>query len=318
MNAMVGIRGSDSIERRMRGALEPWELVGNTPLLRMRGISERLRGVEVYAKAEWFNPGGSVKDRPALNMILEGERSGQLTRDKVILDATSGNTGIAYGWIGAARGYKVKLALPQNASDERKKILRVYGVELVLTSPLEGSDGAIRAARRLYAEDPERYFYPDQYNNPANWRAHYETTAVEIWEQTAGRITHFIAGLGTSGTFVGVSRRLKELNPDIRCISFQPDSPFHGLEGMKHMASAIVPGIYDPTIADDDYEISTEAAHMHARRLGREEGLLVGISAGAAMAAALKLANSIDSGVIVTIFPDSADKYLSERFWDEP
>src|ERR1051325_632270 len=288
MDATVGMRSNEAFGRRMRAALEPWELVGNTPLLRLRHIAAQARGVEIYAKAEWFNPGGSVKDRPALSMILEGERTGQLTRDKIILDATSGNTGIAYGWIGAARGYRVKLALPQNASEERKKILRTYGVEMVLTSPLEGSDGAIREARRLYAENPDLYFYPDQYNNPANWRAHYETTAPEIWEQTEGRITHFVAGLGTSGTFVGVSRRLKERNPNIQCISFQPDSPFHGLEGMKHMATAIVPGIYDATIADAELEISTETAHALARQMGRDAGLLVGVSAGAALAASLE------------------------------
>ena len=317
MDATVSMRSNEAFERRRRAALEPWELVGNTPLLRLRHITAQARGVEIYAKAEWFNPGGSVKDRPALSMILEGERTGRLTRDRVILDATSGNTGIAYGWLGAARGYRVKLALPQNASEERKKILRTYGVELVLTSPLEGSDGAIREARRLYAENPDLYFYADQYNNPANWRAHYETTALEIWEQTAGRITHFVAGLGTSGTFVGTSRRLKELNPNIQCISFQPDSPFHGLEGLKHMATAIVPGIYDTGIADAEIEVSTEAAHEYARRLGREEGLLVGISAGAALAAALNVASRLESGVVVTVFPDSGDKYLSDRFWDD-
>ena len=272
--------------RRARSPMEAWELVGNTPLLKLRNITAHLSKVEIYAKAEWFNPGGSVKDRPALSMILDGERSGKLSSEKIILDATSGNTGIAYAWIGAARGYRVKLALPQNASEERKRILTSYGAELVLTSPLEGSDGAIREARRLFAENPDLYFYPDQYNNPANWRAHYETTAVEIWEQTAGRVTHFVAGLGTSGTFIGTSRRLKALNPEIKTVSFQPDSPFHGLEGMKHMASAIVPGIYDPTVADEDYEISTEAAHEYTRRLGREEGLLVGVSSGAALACA--------------------------------
>jgi len=297
--------------------LEAWELVGNTPLVRLRNILPRSRSVEIYAKAEWFNPGGSVKDRPALNMILEGERSGLLTPDKTILDATSGNTGIAYAWIGAARGYKVKLALPQNASEERKRILRSYGAELVMTSPLEGSDGAIREARRLYSESPDLYFYADQYNNPANWKAHYETTALEIWEQTGSRITHFVAGLGTSGTFVGTSRRLKELNPEIKAISFQPDSPFHGLEGLKHMETAIVPGIYDPATADQNIEISTEAAHRYARELGRREGLLVGISAGAALACALKVANTLEEGVIVTVFPDGGDKYLSERFWDQ-
>jgi cysteine synthase B len=248
-------------------------------------------------------------------MILEGERTGRLDPGKIILDATSGNTGIAYSWIGAARGYRVKLALPRNASEERKQILSAYGAELVLTSPLEGSDGAIREARRLYAEDPEAYFYPDQYNNAANWQAHYETTAPEIWEQTAGRVTHFVAGLGTSGTFVGTSRRLKELKPAIKAISFQPDSPFHGLEGLKHMATAIVPGIYDPSIADENYEIGTEEAQHWTRELGRREGLLVGVSAGAALACALKVALKVRSGVIVTVFPDAGDKYLSERFW---
>jgi cysteine synthase B len=317
MDVKEGLNVSESAGRRMSRALEAWELVGNTPLLRLRNIAARSGGVEIFVKAEWFNPGGSVKDRPALGMILDGERRGRLTAGKIILDATSGNTGIAYAWIGAARGYKVKLALPQNASGERKHILRAYGAELVLTSPLEGSDGAIREARRLYEENPGLYFYPDQYNNPANWRAHYDTTAREIWEQTGGRVTHFIAGLGTSGTFVGVSRRLKELNPAIKVISFQPDSPFHGLEGLKHMETAIVPGIYDPAVADESYEISTEAAHEYTRRLGRQEGLLVGISSGAALACALKVAASLDEGVIVTVFPDGGDKYLSERFWDE-
>jgi S-sulfo-L-cysteine synthase (O-acetyl-L-serine-dependent) len=317
MDATASTKTIEAILRRARAPMEAWELVGNTPLLRLRNITARSNNVEIYAKAEWFNPGGSVKDRPALNMILEGERSGLLSQHKIILDATSGNTGIAYAWIGAARGYGVKLALPQNASEERKRILTSYGAELVLTSPLEGSDGAIREARRLYAENPDLYFYPDQYNNPANWQAHYETTALEIWEQTSGRITHFIAGLGTSGTFVGASRRLKELNREIKVISFQPDSPFHGLEGMKHMASAIVPGIYDSTIADEDYEINTEEAHEYTRRLGKQEGLLVGVSSGAALACALKVAESIESGVIVTVFPDAGDKYLSERFWDE-
>jgi cysteine synthase B len=308
---------SSSRARRFREPLEASELVGNTPLLRLRNIAPRSSRVEIYAKAEWFNPGGSVKDRPALSMILDGERTGRLNKDKIILDATSGNTGIAYAWIGATRGYRVKLALPQNASEERKRILKSYGAELVLTSPLEGSDGAIREARLLYAENPDLYFYADQYNNPANWRAHYETTANEIWEQTSGRVTHFIAGLGTSGTFVGTSRRLKELNPAIKLISFQPDSPFHGLEGLKHMETAIVPGIYDSTLADENYEISTEEAHEYTRSLGRGEGLLVGVSAGAALACALRVASKIESGVIVTVFPDAGDKYLSERFWDE-
>lgn len=316
MDARADLYVDDNFLRRLRGPMEAWELIGNTPLIKLRNIAPPARDVEIYAKAEWFNPGGSVKDRPALSMILDGEQTGRLTPGKVILDATSGNTGIAYAWIGAARGYKVKLALPQNASEERKRILRAFGAELVLTNPLEGSDGAIREARRLYSESPDLYFYPDQYNNPANWQAHYQGTALEIWQQTAGRITHFIAGLGTSGTFVGTSRRLKELNPEIKVISFQPDSPFHGLEGLKHMATAIVPGIYDQSLADEDHEISTEQAHEYARLLGKREGLLAGISAGAALGCALKVASKIKSGVIVTVFPDGGDKYLSDRFWD--
>ena len=314
MSSVSRKTGKDGLAERATGALEAWELVGNTPLLKLHNLGPK-SNVELYAKAEWFNPGGSVKDRPALNMILDGERTGRLTPGKIILDATSGNTGIAYAWIGAARGYKVKLALPQNASEERKQILHAYGAELVLTSPLEGSDGAIREAQRIYAENTDLYFYPDQYGNPANWRAHYETTAIEIWEQTRGRITHFVAGLGTSGTFVGTTRRLKELNPNIRAISFQPDSPFHGLEGLKHMPTAIVPAIYDSSLADENVEVSTEDAHRYARLLGRREGLLAGISAGAALACALQVAESLSSGVVVTVFPDGGDKYLSERFW---
>jgi cysteine synthase B len=310
------MRSASNLPRRESGPKEAWELVGNTPLLRFKNISAHAQNVEVYAKAEWFNPGGSVKDRPALNIIVEGERSGKLDKTKTILDATSGNTGIAYAWIGAARGYRVKLALPQNASEERKRILRSYGAELILTSPLEGSDGAIREAQRLYSQEPDLYFYADQYNNPANWQSHYNTTALEIWEQTGGRITHFVAGLGTSGTFMGTTRRLKELNPDLKAISFQPDSPFHGLEGLKHMSSAIVPGIYDSSVADQNFEISTEEAHHFAREMGKREGLLVGVSAGAAVASALKVASTLSSGVVVTVLPDSGDKYLSERFWD--
>lgn len=292
------------------------ELIGNTPLIKLEKLSKRL-GVEVYGKAEWYNPGGSVKDRPALNMILDGERTGKLTKGKTILDATSGNTGIAYACIGAARGYRVELCLPQNASPERKRILRAYGAELVLTSPYEGTDGAIREARRRYAESPDKYFYPDQYNNPANWQAHYQTTASEIWRQTQGRLTHFIAGLGTSGTFVGTSRRLRELNPEIRFISVQPDTAFHGLEGMKHMASAIVPGIYDPSIADENLDISTEAAYRMVKRLAREEGLFVGISSGAAVTACEIVAGRVRSGLFVTILCDDGSKYLSEKFWEE-
>jgi cysteine synthase B len=293
------------------------ELVGGTPLLELPNISAEIPGIRIFGKAEWRNPGGSVKDRPALWMIRAGEASGSLTRDKTILDATSGNTGIAYAWIGAALGYKVKLCMPKNASEERKKILRAYGVDFVLTDPGEGSDGAIREARKLYAEDPEQYFYPDQYSNPANPRSHYESTGPEIWEQTNGEVTHFVAGLGTSGTFVGTASRLKEYNPEIQVVSFEPDSPFHGLEGMKHMGSAIVPSIYNPTIADQNRGTATEDAYEMVRRVAREEGILIGISAGAAVATALQVAREVESGVIVTILCDGADKYLSESFWEE-
>lgn len=296
------------------------EHIGNTPLLRLERTGRDFPQVAFYAKAEWFNPGGSVKDRPALHMIREGQRSGALHPGKTILDSTSGNTGIAYAMIGAALGYPVKLCLPANASAERKRILHAYGTDVVLTPADQGSDGAIRRVREIYAQDPARYFYPDQYSNPANWRAHYQTTAPEIWEQTRGRITHFVAGLGTSGTFVGAARRLKQLNPAIRCISLQPDSAFHGLEGWKHMASAIVPAIYDPSIADADLPVRTEHAYAAARRLAREEGLLASPSAGGALAGCLAVARALppgDPAVIVTIFPDAADKYLSERFWEE-
>src|SRR6195952_1220520 len=289
--------------------------IGDTPLLRLGRLTAGLPGIEIYGKAEYFNPGGSVKDRPALNMILEGEKAGLLTPDKVILDATSGNTGIAYAMVGAARGYQVKLCLPDNASPERKMILRALGAELILTDPLEGTDGAIREARRLHAAEPGKYFYPDQYSNEGNWRAHYDTTGPEIIEQTSGRLTHFVAGLGTSGTFVGTGRRLRQFNPSIRLISFQPSGPFHGLEGLKHMASAMVPEIYDQTLADEDLRVDSEQAYLMVRRLAREEGLLAGISSGAAVAAMLEVAARIDRGVIVTVFPDGAEKYLNESFW---
>ena len=289
------------------------DLIGRTPLVRLHRFEPP--HVELYAKAEWQNPGGSVKDRAAARMILEGEASGALKPGLTIVDATSGNTGIAYAMVGAARGYKVKLCLPENASEERKLILRAFGAELILTDPLEGTDGAIREVRRLVATEPDRYFYPDQYSNASNWRAHFETTGPEIIEQTAGRVTHFVAGLGTSGTFMGTGRALKAFNPAIRLISFQPDSPFHGLEGLKHMATAMVPAIYDPSLADEDTGVSTESAHECVRRLAREEGLLVGISSGAALAAALQVARRIERGVVVMIFPDGAEKYLSESFW---
>lgn len=296
------------------------ERIGKTPLLRLERIGAEFPNVEFYAKAEWFNPGGSVKDRPALNMIQQGERTGALRPGKTILDATSGNTGIAYAMIGAAKGYPVRLCLPVNASIERKRIVAAYGAELEFTPAEEGSDGAIRRARTIYAADPDRYFYPDQYGNPANWQAHYQSTAPEIWEQTCERITHFVAGLGTSGTFVGVARRLKELNPRIRAISLQPDSAFHGLEGWKHMATAMVPSIYDPSVADDDLAVRTEDAYRLVKRLAREEGLLVSPSSAAALAGCFQVAKSLareEHAVLVTVFPDAGDKYLSERFWDE-
>lgn len=289
--------------------------IGNTPLVEIRRILPPGR-VRILAKLEGFNPGGSVKDRAAYNMIRTAEEQGLLRPGRTLIDSTSGNTGIAYAMIGAARGYEVLLAMPANASIERKKILRAYGARIRLTDPLEGSDGAIREIRRLYRESPEKYFYPDQYSNDANWRAHYETTAMEIYRQTNGEVTHFVAGLGTSGTFVGATRRLKELNPRIQAISFLPDSPFHGLEGLKHMPTALVPAIYDPDLADLNLEISTEAGQQMVLRLAREEGIFAGISAGAALAAALEVARNLDQGVIVAIFPDSGDKYLSEEFWE--
>jgi cysteine synthase B len=291
------------------------DLIGRTPLVRLHRFERETPGVELWAKAEWQNPGGSVKDRAAARMILEGEESGALTPDRLILDATSGNTGIAYAMVGAARGYQVKLCLPDNASPERKLILRAFGADLVLTDPLEGTDGAIREARRLKATDPDRYFYPDQYSNDANWRAHYDTTGPEIIEQTSGRLTHFVAGLGTSGTFIGTGRRLRKFNPAIKLISFQPSGPFHGLEGLKHMESAIVPGIYDPSVADEDLRVESERAYEMVRRLAREQGLLGGISSGAALAAAMEVARRLDRGVVVTVFPDGAEKYLTEKFW---
>ena len=291
--------------------------VGHTPLFPLRRIGAKFPQVEIYAKAEWFNPSGSVKDRAAREIILNAERSGELTPDKILLDATSGNMGIAYATLGAARGYRVTLTLPANASRERIVTLQALGVDLRLTDPLEGTDGAQREARSIYATNPDRYFYADQYNNPANWQAHYRTTGPEVWEQTEGRLTHFVAGLGTSGTLMGTGRRLKAWNPDIELIAVQPDSPLHGLEGLKHMATAIVPGIFDRSVPDRTLLINTEETFAMAKRLAREEGLFVGISAAAAALAATKIAAQIERGVIVTIFPDSALKYLSERFWSE-
>jgi len=295
--------------------------IGNTPLLRLAKLDAEFPGIEIHAKAEFFNPGGSVKDRAALNMIQDGERTGRLTHGKVLLDATSGNTGIAYAMIGAIKGYKVKLCLPANASHERKQILKAYGAEMLFSDPGEGSDGAIRLCREVYEQNPDAYFYPDQYNNPANWQAHYHGTAVELLEQTGGAITHFVACMGTSGTFMGNSRRLKHELPGIQCISAQPSSGFHGLEGLKHMPTAIVPGIYDPTIADENLWIETEDAYRMTRWLGKHEGVLAGMSSGAnvhaARMVARKLAAEGRSGLIVTVLCDGATKYLSEPFWNE-
>jgi cysteine synthase B len=297
------------------------ERIGNTPLIRLDRVTKGLDGITVLAKVEWANPGGSVKDRAAWSMVRDAIARDLLTPGKTLLDATSGNTGIAYAMLGAAMGFPVMLVMPKNVSPERKRILQAYGASVEWTEPDQGSDGAIRRAQEMAASAPEKYFYCDQYSNHANWRAHYETTGPEIWRQTEGQVTHFIAGMGTSGTFTGTTRRLKELNPDLIAISFQPDGPFHGLEGMKHMPTAIVPAIYDPMLADRNLEIETEAAYAMAKELAREEGLLVGISAAAAVVASLRVAAEEAAtgshAVIVTVLPDSADKYLSERFWEE-
>ena len=306
--------------RSPRLGMNALDRVGNTPLLRLEHIVRDLPNVELLGKAEWYNPGGSVKDRAASRIIAEAQRAGKLTPGKILLDSTSGNTGIAYAMIGAAQHIPITLCMPENVSPERKRILQAYGANIIYTDPGEGSDGAIRVARALHEKHPDLYYYADQYSNEANWQAHYHGTANEIWQQTEGRITHFVSMLGTSGTFVGTSRRLKELNPSIRCISLQPDSPFHGIEGAKHMATAIVPKIYDASLADQDLGIATEDAYKMAIRLAREEGLLVGISAAAAVVGCLKVAEQKMNGeaaVIVTILCDSGDKYLSERFWTE-
>jgi S-sulfo-L-cysteine synthase (O-acetyl-L-serine-dependent) len=302
------------------------ERIGNTPLVRLDRLTEHLPGVQIVGKAEWYNPGGSVKDRAASSIVLDAQRRGLLSFTRKhggrgLLDATSGNTGIAYAMLGAALGFSVTLCMPSNVSEERKRYLRAYGAEVVWTNPADGSDGAIRKAREMTAAEPDRYFYADQYSNDENWRAHYRTTANEIWEQTEGQVTHFVAALGTSGTFMGTTRRLKELNPKIQCVSMQPDSPFNGLEGLKHMATAIVPKIYDPALADQNIEMATERAYDMVKYLGRELGVLVGVSAGAATAAALQLAEKAaaegQEAVIATILCDGAEKYMSERFWQE-
>ena len=295
--------------------------IGHTPLIRLDKIDQFLPGIQLYGKAEFFNPGGSVKDRPALNMIRDGERTGRLHKGRTILDSTSGNTGIAYAMIASYLGYPVKLCLPANASPERKQILKAYGAEVILTDPGEGSDGAIRVCRKIYQENPDLYFYPDQYSNPANWQAHYNTTGLEILDQTGGRITHFIAAMGTSGTFVGTTRRLRQELPKTKCLSAQPSSGFHGLEGLKHMPTAIVPAIYDDTLADQNLWIETEDGQAMSRRLAREQGLLVGVSSGANVHAALELGKKLaaegQEATIVTILCDGASKYLSEHFWND-
>ena len=310
----------DAIDEADAGVLDIERQIGNTPLLNFRRVTRHLPAqVKILAKAEWQNPGGSVKDRAAYEIIRSAEADGRLVAGRTILDSTSGNTGIAYAMIAAAKGYRVKLVLPENVSRERVSILRAYDVELVFTDPLEGSDGAIRAVRELAMRERGRYFYADQYNNPANWQAHYHGTGAEIWRQTAGGVTHFVAGLGTSGTLMGAGRRLKDHNPAVRIVSVEPDSPFHGLEGLKHMQTAIAPGIFDPGFADQKQSVRTEDAHAMALRLAREEGYLVGISAAAAMVGALRLAEGLaergEAGTVVTLFPDNAYKYLSEAFW---
>ena len=295
--------------------------IGNTPLIRLDSLVRDLPGITLLAKAEWVNPGGSVKDRAAAAMVRKSLANGSLRRGKTLLDATSGNTGIAFAMLGAALGFPVLLTMPSNVSSERKRILQAYGAQVEWTDPDQGSDGAILRARQLAADHPGVYCYMDQYSNDANWKAHYETTGPEIWDQTAGTVTHFVAGLGTTGTFVGTVRRLRELSPSLQAISVQPDSPFHGLEGLKHMGTAIVPAIYDPRLANRNFEVETEAAYAMVRRLAREEGIMVGISAAAAVAASERIARAEATegrrATIVTVLPDSADKYLSERFWEE-
>jgi cysteine synthase B len=288
--------------------------IGNTPLIKIRQATGRLQKVQIFVKAEWLNPGGSVKDRAGLRIIEEGERSGQLTRDKVILDSTSGNTGVAYAMIGAIKGYRVELVVPANVSEERKKALRAYGANLIFTDPLKGSDGTLLEAKRIYEDNPNRYFKGDQYNNSANWRAHYGTTGVEILRQSMGKVTHFVAGVGTGGTLIGIGRRLKEYNPEIKIFGVQPDCDFHGIEGLKHLETAIRPGIYDESVVDGTFFVKTEDAYEMNIRMAKEEGLWVGPSSGAALWAALKLAESIDRGMIVTVFPDGGDRYFSTAF----
>lgn len=290
------------------------QLIGNTPLVKINNLTKGLKGIEIYAKIEGFNPGGSSKDRSAWKMINDGERSGKLTKDKIILDSTSGNTGISYAMIGAVKGYSVEIVMPENASMERKKVIQNYGAKIIFSNPLEGSDGAQRKALLLYEKNPAKYFMPDQYNNPSNPKAHYLTTGVEVIKQTKGRVTHFVAGVGTGGTLMGAGRRLKEFNKDMVIVAVEPDNPFHGIEGLKHMASSIVPGIYDESLLDEKIYVKTEDAYEMTKRIAREEGLFVGHSSGAAMVGALELTKRIGKGVIVIIFPDRGDRYLTREF----
>jgi cysteine synthase B len=318
MHSLTAIKPGERVLRLSRVAdFELEASIGNTPLVQLRNVASHFpRTIKIFAKAEFMNPGGSVKDRAALAMIVAGERSGKLTPGKTIIDATSGNTGIAYAMLGAARGYSVELVLPANANASRKAILRAFGAEIIETDPMNGTDGAREIATQIAESDPNKYFYPDQYNNPANWRSHYESTAPEIWRQTDGQVTHFLAGLGTTGTFVGTARRLKELSPSLIVTSMQPDSPLHGLEGMKHLSTAVVPGIFDPRLADENVEVSTEDAQAMTRRLTREEGLFVGVSSGANVFAAIKLAERLEhEAVIVTILCDGGSKYIDDSFW---
>jgi cysteine synthase B len=312
----MNVAGEQGSSRNPKAVNSILDQIGKTPLLRFVNITKGLDRVSIYGKAEWFNPGGSVKDRPALRMIEEGERTKVLTHDKVILDSSSGNTGIAYALIGAVKGYRVELAVPRNVSQERKQILQAYGAHVIYTDPLAGSDGAIREAHRRYEDNPEKYFMPDQYNNPANWWAHYDTTGPEVIEQTKGRITHFLAGVGTSGTLMGTGRRLREFNPRIQIAAVLPAEDLHGIEGLKHMETAIVPGIWNDQFPDLKLTVRTEDAYMMARRLALEEGIMVGQSAGAAVYAALQLARQVSEAVIVTILPDAGDRYFSTGLWE--
>jgi len=317
---LSALRATSYIPNIVHGRGDITREIGNTPLLRLSRLPEKYGvnpAVEIYAKAEWFNPGGSVKDRAALHMLRDGERRGLLVPGKTILDATSGNTGIAYAMLGAALGYEVEVCVPKTASPERKQLLKLYGARVVETPGELGTDGAIEEARRRYAENPERYFYPDQYNNPANWRAHFEGTGPEIWRQTKGRVTHFVAVVGTSGTFTGTARRLKLYNQEIEVVEVQPASAFHGLEGMKHIGSAIVPGIYDPDLADTHTTVETEEAQAVTRELARYEGILAGPSGGAGVLASLRVAQTLRSGVVVTVLPDGGSRYLGDEFWEE-